>query len=677
MRDEYCFREKLLFVMGLQRSGTTALAWALSQDDRVQVEHESAQGPLYEHFFLRPEPEIRSYLWRQRRRVLLKPISEIQRRSVADVLDEFISYGPRIAWIFRDPVDVWASSQQVLGTLESDFQDWLEFWINGNQSALTALSSDRGDRLTIVQYEELCRDPEVFTALCRRLGVAEVNNFFRRSRRHLRRRLLDPQRQRLIREKTASMLAQLRNHRLVGARSILTSSTDLTLHDRPWLFWRQPGCDALAEGLDDPHGFVRVTPTPSALATRASAQLCREPIEFHGDRAATILFWARAEAARTIGVCVGQRSAPYADVAPYQVLALDPDWRPIEIHVQPLENEPDARLLIELGGFTNWVELTAPVMNEEWRSVRQLEIHNGARAKITLGSKGPLSTAVQALEDSDQLTDVQLVTTLGTIERDRWYSVSFRIRSDQNRPARVSVGGARAPWSILGCCCELTSTTEWTTFSSEFLAEREEQARLYFDLGGPKGMIEIDQPFVKRTLGPLHDLHVVAPCRAHLSTAESSTVRVLIDHLGDQALAEDIQLQTGCQPMIAGRRYAVELRVRAAASRAIQVGVGFAHHPWTDVGLYEEVNVDEHWRRIHLEFVGTASDDNIWINIDLANASDWVEFERVELIEIDAELSDDDLRQLRAAIEACEDVGAAESRGAESSGYLESDADQK
>ena len=66
-------RKRLVMVMGVQRSGTTAVLEKLSRSPGVTARNESIDDPLYHEYYLRPEPEIRGVLHSLPGTVLLKP----------------------------------------------------------------------------------------------------------------------------------------------------------------------------------------------------------------------------------------------------------------------------------------------------------------------------------------------------------------------------------------------------------------------------------------------------------------------------------------------------------------------------------------------------------------------------------------------------------------------------
>ncbi len=160
----------LMFVMGVQRSGTNALFRSLSADPTVVSFNESQNGPWYEQMLLRPEPELRPHLESLSGTVLLKPISETKHRSVASVLTEFEVYKPRVAWIYRDPVNCFYSHTERWKGFVDDPSGFAAHWCERNRSLLDALDTF-SDQIAVVRYGDLAMDPRVFDALQGFLGV--------------------------------------------------------------------------------------------------------------------------------------------------------------------------------------------------------------------------------------------------------------------------------------------------------------------------------------------------------------------------------------------------------------------------------------------------------------------------------------------------------------------------
>ena len=161
---------RLVLVMGVQRSGTNALFKSLTSDPSVLGVNEAPDSAFFQDVLLRPEPELRPHLLAHAGPVVLKPISETNRRSVAAVLDELAAYDPLVAWIYRDPVHCFQSHVERWQGFRDRAAEFAAHWSERNRLALQALAT-HGERIAIVRYEDLVEDPQVFAGLCDWLGV--------------------------------------------------------------------------------------------------------------------------------------------------------------------------------------------------------------------------------------------------------------------------------------------------------------------------------------------------------------------------------------------------------------------------------------------------------------------------------------------------------------------------
>jgi hypothetical protein len=158
---------KLIMIMGMQRSGTTALFETLSTARGLVSHEESPEGPIYDDFFLRPEPALRKFLSSSRSPVLLKPVRETTRRTLVSVIDEYADYELSILWLYRDPVNV-IFSHLVQGWLDTTTLTLQ--WIAINRMLIELPAAYRR-HLTVLQYEELVSNGFVLEALKRKLGI--------------------------------------------------------------------------------------------------------------------------------------------------------------------------------------------------------------------------------------------------------------------------------------------------------------------------------------------------------------------------------------------------------------------------------------------------------------------------------------------------------------------------
>jgi Sulfotransferase domain len=209
----------IIMVMGHQRSGTNALFDSIAAGGDCLPIPAVENGPIYDAFNLRPESEIGPLLRSEAKPILLKPVNETKRRSIEDILEEFRDYNVKTIYIYRNPVQVFASQIHIWP--EFDYVDgFIEQWNRRNKLALE-VNPQWSNRFAIVSYEDLIDNPQVFTRACEFLGVR--GKYLFRKDRHLGENL-PPETQKKITEGTKEMWEALQANRTFTAdRSALSA----------------------------------------------------------------------------------------------------------------------------------------------------------------------------------------------------------------------------------------------------------------------------------------------------------------------------------------------------------------------------------------------------------------------------------------------------------------------
>ena len=236
-------KKKLIMVMGVQRSGTTALFNSLARDQSLSAMNESVDNEIFYKYHLRPVEQIAPILDATPGTVLLKPLSETYNRSIEMVRAEFAAYEIRFIWIYRDPVNVIFSMHKKgwLRQSEIDRAVHVDEWIRRNQAALTFRERNPAE-IAFVRYEDLLADPAVFRALCRWLEVSGEPLF--RPDRGQGRHQISAQAQQKIDASAAPILGALATARTFRPRALrrwkdkLAASLNRT--SRKWRATRPP-----------------------------------------------------------------------------------------------------------------------------------------------------------------------------------------------------------------------------------------------------------------------------------------------------------------------------------------------------------------------------------------------------------------------------------------------------
>lgn len=205
----------VIFLMGVQRSGTNALFKSLTSSAEVRAFNESMDSPWFHELDLRPEVEVRALLEQDARPVVLKPINETKARSVRDVLHEWRDHDVRVAWAYRDPVNCYHSHVTRWRGFRGQPEAFARHWALRNGSVLDALG-EYGARIAVIRYEDLAVDATVLDQLSAFLQVPTCYLF--RPDRAAGWRAVPAREQDLIARTTADVLAHLDRQRRFTAR---------------------------------------------------------------------------------------------------------------------------------------------------------------------------------------------------------------------------------------------------------------------------------------------------------------------------------------------------------------------------------------------------------------------------------------------------------------------------
>ena len=119
-------------------------------------------------------------------------------------------------------------------------------------------------------------------------------------------------------------------------------------------------------------------------------------------------------------------------------------------------------------------------------------------------------------------------------------------------------------------------------------------------------------------------LQAVAGSVAALERSAEGALRIAIAEASEETTWH-IQLGRTGLKTVAGGTYLVYFQARADEERTIGVGVALAHSPWTNVGLYDCIELSTEWKPFCWEFVATADDDNVGLHFDVGGNSAAVE----------------------------------------------------
>jgi hypothetical protein len=223
--------QKLILIMGYQRSGTNALFNSLSRGGECIPILDSEDSDVYDEYYLRPEADIRTILSQHDKPVLLKPVNETKKRNIDSVLDEYSSYDVRVLYIYRDPVNSFFSQTEMWPEF-TDVDEFIEQWNMRNRYAVN-ISSKWKPRLALVKYQDLSDDPRVFDDLCDFAGVRGIYLF--RGDKNRGRQYLDHNLQQKIDEGTRETMQLLDESRTFLPKRTLFSLRKIYRNSRFFL----------------------------------------------------------------------------------------------------------------------------------------------------------------------------------------------------------------------------------------------------------------------------------------------------------------------------------------------------------------------------------------------------------------------------------------------------------
>lgn len=664
MNDAIVFRNKLVLVMGLQRSGTTALLYALGQDPSLQVENEQPQSPLWDAYLLRPEPEIRPLLWSIKRRIIMKPVLEIERRSIDEVLAEFQEYDPLVVWIYRDPVNVWSSARKEFSLKDREQDKWIYKWVEGNESALRSLEGPRGDRIVFVRYEDLIERREVFEDLCRFLRIEPRNNLFWREDLKKGRKSIAPEIQSWIEGVTAPTLARLHEHRIVPMKqsSALEMDKAVLSTGGAWQLQVHDACQANLVDFRSDKAAARVQFEAVDATKPHGVQLIWGNLSFDVGRRYTVSLWARADRPRVATVQVSQNHDPWQSIGPCHEIHLDERWRPVAFDFEPTQDDSNARVLLDLAQSDAAVEASPVVVGSPLYRLFELYSHDASIATLTPApaEKDGVRIEFSSL-DQHKPESVQLTMGRFTLETDKMYSVSLRARSDANRDIAVVVGQDCDPWATAGIYQKLALTPQWATHLYTFRITQSGPGRLYFDLGNDDVAVEIADVALCRAESHVNDLFERngAQCLIQFPVGQPGVLRAMIA-TGDKKEPQDVQIFIAERPIQVGKRYFATFEGRADRPRDIGFGCVNGKTEWTSVGLYYRVGVGTHWKPYYYEFVAEEDADVVRVLFDLGESATPIEIRNVRFEEGMDDINAEDVARLEYAVEALRDALAAD-----------------
>jgi len=246
----------------------------------------------------------------------------------------------------------------------------------------------------------------------------------------------------------------------------------------------------------------RVEVTQADTTTRWHIQLNYKPITVKGQEWYSLRFRARADEVRSMGVAVNQAHGPWEVLGLYRSVPLMRQWQDYKWEFLAIEDDINARINFDLGGWKIPVEIAAVrLLKLSNRMLRwKLHFREGNEAGLLGIPELPLGTRVAITKSlNNNPKHIQLVQQGVNLQVNERYRIRFNARADKPRDMYVAVSQAQYPWEGLGFNQKVSLTSEWQLFDFEFVAKStDENARLIFDLGGHNIPVDINAVLLQR-----------------------------------------------------------------------------------------------------------------------------------------------------------------------------------
>jgi len=625
------YRDKLIMVMGMQRSGTTALLYALGQDPSVQVENEEPAGPLYDNYRLRPASVIHGELIRRKRRVLLKPVLEAEYREIDEVIEEFNVYDPLVVWIYRDPIDVWSSAKNTFSLSAGDMTDWLQRWVKGNESALRSLNGPFRDRIRAVSYTDLIEQREVFLTLCDFLRLEPRNNLFWRENPKKGHRSLPESIRLLIERKTHHVMSRLENNRLRPLATLpsarMTLDADEADTRASWIIRTNNDASAFTSMPPNVSWATRVNIDSTSTSNPWDVQAFSRPFSVLAYRPYIAACWIRSDKPRDVELVLAQDHEPWEGLGFSRKVQVTPEWQHLGVRFTAHSDEPLASLRFDLGGDTTSIEISPMKVGSSLFDLNQLDCHHGTSGRVELcpDDASVVRVTIEELPTTEP-TAIQLTAGHLLLQAGQRYVLAARLRASEPRPVQISVGQATEPWELRGLCQVIDLLNEWSTHIFDFLATVGGESRVYFDLGQSSATVDIRFVTLFPAANRIHQFFLQngAGCELEFPESEPSAVRARAK-VSEMKNGEDIQLTIPGIKLKGEGRYRITFRARGDFAREFGFGVGRNEEPWNDLGIYHKVIAGRSWNPFYYEFIANEDCDNARVIFDIGQSSTPIE----------------------------------------------------
>lgn len=363
-------------------------------------------------------------------------------------------------------------------------------------------------------------------------------------------------------------------------------------------------------------------------------------------------FRARASESAVLGVDLSLPHEPWTNLGLTQSIGLGPEWDDYTADFVAIDDVALASVSFWLGGFRGGVEIDRFHMRsgEELEGPWSLDASPPAAARMRLREE---LVRVESIQTSDDRFALSLSRGMVLVSAGARYRIAARVRADRRRPFVLAVSIPHEPWTNLGLYEEHQADPSGTDVAAEFVAtESADDARIQFVLGADDAPFEVMGARIEE-VPPLPAAPAAKEVKEEPTHGSNGCGWRLSEHAGASATLDvvpddpkrlrvavtepgagqpwNIQLERGPFGVLDHGEYRLRFDARAEAPRKLYCSVSKLHEPWTNLGLYGEVELTPAWSSHEMVFEAKADEPVARLHFDLGGGTAPVELANVEL----------------------------------------------
>jgi hypothetical protein len=270
------------------------------------------------------------------------------------------------------------------------------------------------------------------------------------------------------------------------------------------------------------------------------------------------------------------------------------------------------------GGFDSGLE--AYWLFSDWQEVADFEVTSENQVLGFYKSEAQVYSGVNYY-------DVEIKQLVG-VESNELYHCSFYAKSNNPMMIKLNLGKDTSPWNNYGLWKEISTLSDWQKYQYIFnCGETDLLARLAFQIGEIPGHLYLDQVVFEQIgeiLPPANNLLANADFElGHYAPWQLGDLNGLAGYYTDVFEFYEGQYSMFIDPNYEGEHFEVQLEqlvdvqagetyyvsfyARAEEDRSIFLDLYHNGAPWTNYGLWEEVQVGTEWNEHNVQFTANNS----------------------------------------------------------------------